>query len=128
MKRMLILVVMFLLSSVAVCQNNAVSIFINGYSPGDTIAVGNFVSIDSLSTSNKGFAIVGFKLNIMDSGFLKEFKSDSYRLTDEMKNTIMGLKDKNMRATKIFFEDIKVKTPDGKVRVIGGLLHVVKIK
>lgn len=127
MKRMILLIVATSLVSIAAGQANAVAFF-NGYKANDTITINEFLNIQNLSVSNKDYTIVGFQLNIMDRGFLKEFKSNSDKITPEMKYALENLKNMNMKVTKIFLEDIKVKTPEGKIKTIGGLLHIIKIE
>lgn len=127
MKRLILLAVAIYIASTAVGQTN-IEAFLNGYKANDTIAINDFLNIQNLSVSNSDYTVVGFQLNIMDRGFLKEFKSDSDRITQEMMTAIESLKNKNMKTTKIFFENIKVKTPEGKVKIIGGLLHIIKIE
>ncbi|MGE0076922.1 MAG: hypothetical protein AB7S48_03590 [Bacteroidales bacterium] len=127
MKRLILLIIVCSTTSISIGQNS-IQAFLDNYKASDTIAINDFLNIQSLSISNSDYTIAGYQLNIMDRGFLKEFKSDSDKITDEMRDAIENLKGKNIKTTKIFFEDIKVKTPVGKIKNIGGLLHIIKIE
>ncbi len=127
MRKLILLAIASCIVSITAGQTN-IEVFLNGHKGGDTIAIENFLSIQNLSVSNKNYMVVGFQLNIMDRGFLKEFRSSSDKITQEMMNAIETLKNKNMKTTKIFFENIKVKTPEGNVKDIGGLLYIIKIE
>lgn len=127
MKGLIILIMACSIASTTMGQNN-IQVYINGYNGVDTITINEFMNIQHLSINNSHYTITGFQLNIMDRGFLKEFKSDSNEITEEMRNAVGSLKGKNMKTAKIFFEDIKVKTPEGKIKTIGGLLHIIKIE
>ena len=127
MKRLILLVIVSFIVSIALGQTN-IEAFLYGHKANDTISIDDFLCIQNLSVNNGDYTILGFQLNIMDRGFLKEFKSDSDKITQEMKDAVENLKNKNMKVTKIFFENIKVKTPEGKIKTIGGLLHIIKIE
>lgn len=127
MKGLIILIMACSIASTTMGQNN-IQVYINGHNGVDTITINEFMNIQHLSINNSNYTITGFQLNIMDRGFLKEFKRDSNEITEEMRNAVGSLKGKNMKTAKIFFEDIKVKTPEGKIKTIGGLLHIIKIE
>lgn len=127
MKKLILLAIASCIVSITAGQTN-IEVFLNGHKGNDTIAIDNFLSIQNLSVSNKDYTVAGFQLNIMDRGFLREFRSSSDKITQEMMNAIEALKNKNMKTTKIFFENIKVKTPEGNVKDIGGLLYIIKIE
>jgi len=127
MRKLILLAIASCIVSTTTGQTN-IEVFLNGHKGNDTIAINDFLSIQNLSVSNKDYTVVCFQLNIMDRGFLKEFRSSSDKITQEMMNAIETLKNKNMKTTKIFFENIKIKTPEGKIKTIGGLLHIIKIE
>lgn len=127
MRKLILLAIASCIVSTTSGQTN-IEVFLNGHKGSDTIAIDNFLSIQNLSVSNKDYTVAGFQLNIMDRGFLSEFRSSSDKITQEMMNAIEALKNKNMKTTKIFFENIKVKTPEGNVKDIGGLLYIIKIE
>jgi|GEM_PF-5550107 len=127
MRKLILLAIASCIVSTTSGQTN-IEVFLDGHKGGDTIAIENFLSIQNLSVSNKDYTVAGFQLNIMDRGFLREFRSSSDKITQEMMNAIEALKNKNMKTTKIFFENIKVKTPEGNVKDIGGLLYIIKIE
>lgn len=129
MKRLILILVLCTISFIANCQDKAnIQVQIRGYMPFDTIMIDDFLNIGELSINNNDYVIEGFGLDFMDSGFFKEFRSNSNKLTDEMKSAITDLKKRNMKFTKMFFEDIKVKSPQGKTMIIGGLLNILRIK
>jgi len=127
MRKLILLAIASCIVSITTGQTN-IEVFLNGHKGGDTIAIDNFLSIQNLSVSNKDYTVAGFQLNIMDRGFLKEFRSSSDKITQEMMNAIEALKNKNMKTAKIFFENIKVKTREGNVKDVGGLLYIIKIE
>lgn len=129
MKKFIILLLICIISINSMCQDyNSIQVQIRGYKPNDTIAIDDFLNIGELSIDNNVYVIVGFGLDFIDSGFFKEFKSNSNKLTEEMRIAITDLKKRNMKTTKIFFENIKVKSPQGKIYSGFGILHVLKIK
>lgn len=127
MKNIFLMTIAICIVSITAGQTN-IEAFLYGYKGNDTITIDNFLCIQNLSVNNGDYTIVGFQLNIMDRGFLKEFKSDSDKITQEMKDAVENLKNKNMKVTKIFLESIKAKTPEGKIKTIGGLLYIIKIE
>lgn len=127
MRKLILLAISSCIVSITTGQTN-LEVFLNGHKGGDTIAIENFLSIQNLSVSNNDYTVAGFQLNIMDRGFLKEFRSSSDKITQEMMNAIEALKNKNMKTAKIFFENIKVKTREGNVKDVGGLLYIIKIE
>jgi len=127
MRKLILLAIASCIVSTTSGQTN-IEVFLNGHKGGDTIAIDNFLSIQNLSVSNNDYTVAGFQLNIMDRGFLKEFRSSSDKITQEMMNAIEALKNKNMKTAKIFFENIKVKTREGNVKDVGGLLYIIKIE
>ncbi len=126
MRKLILLAIASCIVSTTSGQTN-IEVFLNGHKGGDTIAIDNFLSIQNLSVSNNDYTVAGFQLNIMDRGFLKEFRSSSDKITQEMMNAIEALRNKNMKTTKIFFENIKVKTPEGVIKDAGGLLYIIKV-
>ncbi len=129
MRTLILLIAFVAISSIAKCQDNiTVQSEIRGYMPNDTIGIDEFLKIGELSIDKAGYDIVSYGLDFMDSGFLQEYKSNSNKLTEEMRSAITNLKKKNMKVTKIFFEDIKIKSPKGIIISGGGLLYVLKIK
>jgi len=129
MKRFILLLALCTISPFANCQEKVnLQALIVGFRPNDTIKIDDFLNIEELSLNSNGYTIVGFGLDFMDSGFFKEFRSNSNLITDEMRSAITDLKKRNMKTTKIFFENIKVKSPQGKIMTLGGLLHILKIK
>lgn len=127
MRKLILLAIASCIVSITTGQTN-IEVFLNGHKGSDTIAIDNFLSIQNLSVSNNDYTVAGFQLNIMDRGFLKEFRSSSDKITQEMVNAIEALKNKNMKTAKIFFENIKVKTREGNVKDVGGLLYIIKIE
>lgn len=125
----ILLIVFFAISELANCQDNKTILAeIRGHKPNDTITIDDFLNIGELSIEKAGYEIVSFGLDFMDSGFFQEFKSNSNKLTEEMRSAITKLKKRNMNVTKIFFENIRVKSPQGMIISGGGLLYVLKIK
>lgn len=128
MKKIVLLLALCSIFFIANCQDKEnIQAQIFGHKPNDTISIDDFLNIGELSLNNNDYVIESFGLDFIDSGFFREFSSSSNKLTDEMKNAISNLKKRNMKTTKIFFEKIRVKSPQGKILTIGGLLHVLKI-
>ena len=129
MKRGILLLALYTISIIANCQDKVnIQAQISGYKPNDTINIDDFLDVGELSLNNNDYVIEGFGLDFIASGFFKEFTSNSNKFTDEMRSAITDLKKRNMKVTKIFFEKIKVKSPQDKIMIIGGLLHVLRIK
>ncbi len=127
MRKLILLAIASCIVSITTGQTN-IEVFLNGHKGNDTIAIDDLLRIQNLSVSNNDYMVVGFQLNIMDRGFLKEFRSSSDKITQEMINAVEALKNKNIKTSKIFFENIKVKMPEGNVKDIGGLLYIIKIE
>jgi hypothetical protein len=129
MKRLITSLAFIAITSAAICQNKqSVQAYIEGYKMTDTIQIDDLLRIGELSLSSKEYSIDGFGFVFMDSGFLKEFKSNSNKLTDEMKSSLTMLKTKNMRVVKICFENITIAIPPDRKSNIGALIYRVKIK
>lgn len=58
------------------------------------------------------FRITSFKMTTLSGSIVTDFKSNSNRLTDEMKNRIRNAN----RGDRVWFEDIIARGPDGTDR------------
>ena len=129
MKKLVLSFLIVAIPFIANCQNNkAIEALIPGYKQNDTIKIDDFLKIEKLSTNNKDYTIKSFTLIFMDRGFLKEFASTSNKITDEMRNAISSLKDKNIRNVKLYFDNVIIVTPQGKSVMVGSLIYKLKIK
>lgn len=129
MKKLIISLALLAITSTAICQTKQnIQACIEGYKLSDTIRIDDLIRIGELSLNTQEYSIVGFGFLLMDSGFLKEFKSNSNKLTDEMKSALTDLKTKNMRMVKICFENIIIASPPNNKKNIGALLYRLKVK
>ncbi|NOU17512.1 MAG: hypothetical protein HOO91_08135 [Bacteroidales bacterium] len=129
MKKLIISLALLAITSTAICQTKQnIQACIKGYNLTDTIQIDDLIRIGELSLNTKEYSIVGFGLVFMGGVFLTEFKSNSNKLTDEMRSALTGLKGKNMRVIKICFENITIVTPSDNRRNIGALIYRLKIK
>ncbi|NVO10905.1 MAG: hypothetical protein HXX16_13150 [Bacteroidales bacterium] len=129
MKKLIISLALLAITSTAICQSKQnIQASIEGYKLTDTIQIDDLLRIGELSLNTKEYSIVSFGLVFMGGVFLTEFKSNSNKLTDEMKNALTDLKTKNIKTIKICFENITIAIPPSKRSNIGALIYRVKIK
>jgi hypothetical protein len=129
MKKLLVLFVFVAACSIAAGQTKeAVKAIIPGYKINDTIKVDDLLFINGITLSNKSYKIISFALAYEDAGYNVRYQAKSNLMTQEMKNGLKKLKNKNYVFTKIYFEDILVKTPQGKQIKINPLIYTLKTK
>ncbi len=129
MKKLIISLALLAITLAAICQTKQnIQARIEGYKLSDTLQIDDLLRIGELSLNTKEYEIVGFGFLLMDSGFLKEFKSESNKLTDEMKSALTDLKGKNMKVIKICFENIIIASPPNNWKYWGSLINKLKVK
>jgi len=128
MKKIILILSIVSTSFATAGQNkDTVQAYIEGYKITDTIRIEDLLRIGGISLNNNQFSIESFSLIFMDRGFLQEFKTTSNKLTDEMKNALTNLKNKNIKSVKILFENIIVRTPQNTKSNIGMLIYKLKL-
>lgn len=103
-------------------QTFNIQITIGGKKPKSTIKSVDLLNLDStnlISTNLPTLKIVGFELNWQGNGIDGSLKSQSNYLTNEMRQFLKGKKRNN-----VAIEFIKVKFPDGTVRIFDSLYKV----
>lgn len=129
MRKLIILLSLITIAFVGNCQhNNNLQAVIQGYKTSDTVMIDDFLKIGEISLNNSTYTIEEFGLILMDSGFLKEFKCNSNKITDDVRNAILDLKKGNMKKTKMLIENPRIKTPEGKIMTLGCTLYILQIK
>jgi len=129
MKKLIISLTLLFIASTAICQSKQnIQACIEGYKLSDTIQIDDLLRIGELSLNTKEYSIVSFGLVFMGGVFLTEFKSNSNKLTDEMKSALTGLKTKNMKTVKICFENIIIASPPNNRKYLGSLIYRLKVK
>ncbi len=68
------------------------------------------------------FPVVSFSLSISSGGFIENKSSNSSIITAGMKNMLRECES----GQKIFFEDIKARSPDGSIRQLGAIAFTIK--
>ncbi len=69
------------------------------------------------------FNVTGFTVSAKIGAYFVEERSTSARITQQMKQSIFSKVTKN---TKVYFEDVKARGPDGRTRALGVLLFKIK--
>lgn len=129
MKKLIISLALLIIASTAICQSKQnIQAYIEGHKLSDTIKIDNLIRIGELSLNTKECSIVGFSFVFIDNGFVKELKSNSNKLTDEMMSALADLKAKNVKMIKICFDNITIAIPPSRRSNIGALIYRVKIK
>jgi hypothetical protein len=130
MKKLLFSLVLMATFFIANCQvKDNVQAQIAGYKYNDTIKIDDFLRIGEISLNSKDYSIESFILSFTYGGFKMEYKSNSKRLTEEMKKELMiyrGKKDIQVLLISLF--DISVTKPNTKPIKIGDLIFRVKMR
>lgn len=71
---------------------------------------------------------MSFTIFFSDSGYDYENKSNSNRITDEIKNALLNIKEKNAKFKLIVFKDIYIQKSQGKIVKIGESIYKLKLE
>jgi hypothetical protein len=100
-------------------------IFFGKYTYGAVVQMPELLSIEKIDAKCRGcrpdlFEVISFDFNLVSNGS-PVIMSGSKSITSEMKKFIKTLKS----GSKIYFDNVKVKGPDGTIRIVPGLLLIV---
>lgn len=79
------------------------------------------IELDNFDFDMK-WEITEFTISISPNGYIKEYKSNSSRITEDQKKLIKELNSGGM----VIFGDIKCKGPDGMIRDLGAIPFIIK--
>jgi len=130
MKKLLLTLMVLTITIFANGQDkNKVQAMIPGYEPNvDTIELADFLKISDLVLNDNGYSILGFDFTFTHDGYETTLRCHSSKLTENIKDSIIKLKEKDIKIIKIYFEHIVVKSKDdGKNIVIGPIFYRIKI-
>lgn len=99
-----------------------------GHQSNDTITIGDIYKFSEILLDNKEYSIVSFTIFFSDSGYDYENKSNSNRITDEIKNALLNIKEKNAKFKLIVFKDIYIQKSQGKIVKIGESIYKLKLE
>ena len=130
MKKLLIsLVFVTICNLIANCQNsNNIQAMIAEYKENDTLTIDDFLTLKEMDLNDSDYKITSFALILVDSGFVKEIKSNSNLITDQMKDALLNFNDKSKEVTKIYFKNITIQSPQNQELKIKSLVYILKLK
>jgi hypothetical protein len=129
MKKLLVSFALIAISFIANSQNvDNVQAMITGYKLNDTIKVSDFLKLSEISLNNKDYRIVSFRLTFEENKLLKAQDSKSNKISDEQKNMVSNIKDKDREVRKMYIENIVVQKSQNKSIEIKPLIYSLKIK
>ena len=129
MKKLFLSFTLIAISFIANCQNvDKVQAMITGHKMNDTIKVSDFLKLSEISLNNKEYRIVSFRLSFVENGLYMSRDSKSNKISDEQKNAVSNIKDKDHDIIKLFFENIVVQKSQGKEINVTPLIYNLKTK
>lgn len=99
-----------------------------GHQFSDTIKIEDIFKFSEIVLDNKDYSIVSFSLFFRDSGYDYEFRSNSNKITDEMKEALLNIKQRDTKLKIIVFKDIYIQRTKGKVVKIGDSIYKMKLE
>jgi len=109
-------------------DKNKVQAMLPGYKPNvDTIELADFLKISDLVLNDNKYSILGFDFTFTHDGYETTLHCHSSKLTDNIKDSIIKSKEKNIKIIKIYFENIVVKSKDDLNIKISPIFYNIKI-
>jgi len=99
-----------------------------GHQFSDTIKIEDIFKFSEIVLDNKDYSIVSFSLFFRDSGYDYEFRSNSNNITDEMKEALLNIKQRDTKLKIIVFKDIYIQRTKGRVVKIGDSIYKLKLE
>lgn len=99
-----------------------------GHQFSDTIKIEDIFKFSEIVLDNKAYSIVSFTLFFKDSGYDYEFKSNSNIITDEMREALLNIKQRDAKLKIIVFKDIYIQRTKGKIVKIGDSIYKLKLE
>jgi len=99
-----------------------------GHQFSDTIKIEDIFKFAEIVLDNKDYSIVSFSLFFRDSGYDYEFRSNSNNITDEMKEALLNIKQRDTKLKIIVFKDIYIQRTKGRVVKIGDSIYKLKLE
>ena len=99
-----------------------------GHQFSDTIKIEDIFKFSEIVLDNKDYSIVSFSLFFRDSGYDYEFRSNSNNITDEMKEALLNIKQRDTKLKIIVFKDIYIQRTKGRVVKIGDSIYKLKME
>jgi len=129
MKKLFLSFTLIAISFIANCQNvDKVQAMITGHKMNDTIKIADFLKLSEISLNNKEYSIVSFRQSFKDGNLYESHDSNSNKITDEMKNGLSKMKNKDPEIMKIYIENINVQKSKGKAINISPLIFNIETK
>jgi len=117
------------LGLIANCQvTNNVQAMVAGYNAKDTIPLEDFCNIKQLSVNSNEYTIAKYAFTFGHGGYIYNYLSPSNRITEQIKTSFDGFRDKDEKYLRVFFCDIIVRNFNGEKSKISDLTYILKIK
>jgi hypothetical protein len=129
MKKLLLFLTFISCSLFANSQDNArIQVLIGGHNSNDTIKIADFLKFTDVSLNNKDYSIVNFTLLFTDNGYDFLYVSNSDKITNEMKNALSKIKNKDSKIKYIVIKNITAQTSQNKKTKIEDAVFKLKLE
>lgn len=129
MRKLFSITAFSILSLISFCQTDKIlQPYLEGHKVIDTVKMEDFnVGSSRLTLDSKEYKVVGFTLLVW-AGIVREYKSDSCGITNEMKSALEELKTRGFKTSKIYFHEIRIKNKNGEEKITGDVVYKIKLK